>query len=343
MGRFFSLLGAVCFLSSCYLTKQGYRQVGLLMDREPIATVIQDSHTSTTEKEKLEFTQQTLSYAKSQGLTVDAAYQDYVRLKGDAVSYTVQAALPTEMTLKTWWFPIVGTVPYLGYFDQQDRDEEAKQLRDDGYEIHQGAVIAYSSLGWFADPVYSSMLKRSDVDLAHLYFHELTHRTLWVKDSVEFNENLAEFIAEQLAEDFFKFLQRVPELGEYHQENADYALFRSWLQKLRKDLERNLNETRSLPPAVRVAGKEKVILLAIANKPAFKRVDFVGSGRWNNARILGAGLYSPDISRFERAAGCFRSEHPVFVVGSFLKSLEQASDKAGTGFEALEAMCHHQS
>ena len=191
-------------LSSCYLTKQGYRQLGLLTSREPIDDVIKGDKVSAGQKQKLEFTRQTMAYAQSEGLKTEAAYKDYVHLSGDAVSYTVQAAKPTEIRLKTWWFPVVGSVPYLGFFDKSDRDAEAEGLARDGYEIHKGGVAAYSSLGWFADPVYSSMLRRSDVELAHLFFHELTHRTIWLNDGVEFNENLAEYVADVLTDKYFK-------------------------------------------------------------------------------------------------------------------------------------------
>ena len=326
-------------LSSCYLTKQGYRQLGLLMDRVPVEQVLNEDKVSALEKQKLKFTQETMSYAASQGMHVDEAYRDFVHLSGDSVSYTVQAAMPLEMKLKTWWFPIVGTVPYLGFFDKADRDAEAKDLLEAGYEVHSGGVTAYSSLGWFSDPVFSSMLKRTDVELAHLYFHELTHRTLWVSDSAEFNENLAQFIADHLAEKFFTHLGRSAELVLFRKGNLDYASFRDWLQKLRADIEQNLAETKAMPTADRIVEKQKIISLATANKPSFKLIDFVGLGTWNNPRILGAGLYAPDVSRFEAAKKCYEQMGILFVAGNFLKSLGKAAEKTSTGFAALELMC----
>jgi predicted aminopeptidase len=332
-------------LSSCYLTKQGYRQLGFLMDREPLEQVLKENKISALEKQKLKFTQETVAYAASQGLQVGEAYQDFVQLTGagrgggDSVSYTVQAAMPLEIKLKTWWFPIVGSVPYLGFFDKADRDAEAKDLLEAGYEVHLGGVTAYSSLGWFSDPVFSSMLRRTDVELAHLYFHELTHRTLWVSDSAEFNENLAEFIADHLAEKFFNELGRSNELAEFRQGNLDYQSFREWLQKLRADLERNLDETKALPTAVRIAAKDKIISFATSHKPSFKLIDFVGLGTWNNPRILGAGLYAPDVSRFEAAKKCYEQTEVLFVAGNFLKSLGKAAENTSTGFAALESMC----
>ena len=339
MTRVACLLFASCLTSSCYLTKQGYHQVGLLISREPIEEVLREDKISQSERKKLELTNNVLSFARAQGLDVGSSYKDYVPLERSALSYMVQAARPTELKLKTWWFPIVGSVPYLGFFDQVDRDAEAKKLLDDGYEVHQGAATAFSSLGWFSDPVYSSMLRRSDAELASLYFHELTHRTVWLRDGVEFNENLAEFVADELTEDFFAELKREGELEELRQGKTDDVLFRVWLTKLRKDLEENLNSTKNMPADRRVSEKNKIISLALLAKPKFKRFDIVGLAPWNNARILAASLYSPDTENFVRAAKCFWGKEQGANMGRFLKALEKSAEKTSNGFESLELMC----
>lgn len=342
MKLFASMLMAIGLLPSCYLTKQGYRQAGLLMSREPVAKVLESNETTAAEKEKLRFSQTALAFAKEEGLHVGSAYGDYIKVSGRAVSYTVQAALPTEMKLKHWWFPVVGSVPYLGFFDEADRAKEAKSLIDDGYEVYEGSATAFSSLGWFSDPIYSSMLKRPDIELAHLYFHELTHRTVWLSGGVEFNENLAEFVADILTENFFKSITRDKDLEIFHEANADYMLFRQWLTKLRSDVEKDLHESQSLAPSERVSRKNKVISLAISQKPSFKRVDFVGSASWNNARILAAGLYTPDTSQFLRAWECFQSKNSGTKMGFFLKTLKDLAEKSGNGFQALDAICSSQ-
>lgn len=337
--RLITLLVTIFVTSSCYVSKQGYRQLSLLAAREPIERVLEDQGLSKVERAKLEFTQKVLAYAKSEGLKVDDSYRSYVRLKGDAVSYIVQAAKPTELKLKTWWFPIVGSVPYLGFFDKNDRDLEAKKLAQDGYEVHLGAATAYSSLGWFDDPVFSSMLRRSDVDLADLYFHELTHRTIWIEDGVEFNENLAEFVSEELTVEFFRQIGREKELSEFFDNKTDAEIFRAWLGQLRDNVEKNLKSTENLPESQRVTEKNKVIELAISNKPKFKTYDFVGLNPWNNARILAANLYSPDTEMFSKAAKCFYERKSSGRAGEFLKALGQAAEKTSSGFRALELMC----
>lgn len=333
------LLFASSIFSSCYLSRQGYRQAELLWSRKSVDDVLAEKDLSTEERNKLLFSKEALEYARSAGLNVGQSYRHYIKMKTDAVSYVVQAAKPTELKLKTWWFPVVGSVPYLGFFDRADRDNEALDFEKKGYEVHKGSVAAYSSLGWFADPIYSSMLRRSDVELAHLYFHELTHRTIWLEDGVEFNENLAEFVADVLTDKFFSEKKRFDELAELVTTQSDYRLFKSWLETLRADIKKSLDGTIGLPDLERVSAKNTVISLAISKKPLFKQVDFVGSGPWNNARILAAGLYSPDTKAFEDAARCFVQEaHPRWV-GNFLKSLKKKAETTNDGFAALKAMC----
>jgi predicted aminopeptidase len=328
-------------LTGCYLTRQGYRQVGLLMSREPIEKALKKDTVSPRDREKLLFTKDVLAYARSAGLNVGSSYNDYVQLDGDAVSYVVQAAKPTAMELKTWWFPVVGSVPYLGFFDRGDREKEAIELERQGFEVHRGSVAAYSSLGWFSDPVFSSMLRRSDVELAHLYFHELTHRTIWLRDGVEFNENLAEFVADVLTQDFFTHLDRGKELGQLKHAQKDYELFKVWLLQLRKSLGESLETSAGRPESERIKLKNEAISFAVSKKPAFKRVDFVGSGQWNNARILAAGLYSPDTEAFENAAACMTIKSSPSWIGNFLKTLKKMAETTSDGFSALKAICQH--
>jgi predicted aminopeptidase len=337
--RMLLAVSSLLVMSSCYVTKQAYRQAGLLLDREPVNAVLSKGQLSKEDQRKLTFTKSILDYAQRQGLNVAGSYNQFVPVAGQSLTYTVQAAKPFEMELKTWWFPIVGSVPYLGFFDQEDRDQEAKDLENDGYEVHRGAATAFSSLGWFSDPIYQSMLKRADTELAHLLFHELTHRTLWLKDGVEFNENLAEYVGSRLTSEFFVSLGRQDELREFDEIMADYAAVRPWLRQLRDELVKTFKETEGQPTADRLRAKELVLSLAMSKKPVFKRIDFVGSKPWNNARILGASLYAPDTTKFAQAARCQAARGIPGTVGFFLKALEKQAETSGSGFKALDKMC----
>ena len=307
----------------------------LMNRRRPVDDVITDEKTDQATKKKLLFTKQILAFAKSQDLVVEDSYQKFVALDGPAVTYLVQAAKPEEFKLKTWWFPIVGTVPYLGFFDPKDRDRYAKDLEEDGLEVHRGAAIAFSSLGWFSDPIYSSMLREDDLDLAHLYFHELTHKTAWVKGSVEFNENLAEFVGEQLTTKFFQELGRTAELETGRLRNLDREVFKKWLAALRSDLERYFVDSKGKNVEDLVVGKKRLIDAAVLAKPKFSTVDFVGDRPWNTPRILGASLYSPDTALFKQAYDCAGE----WTLGKFAREIKKVVDEADNSEDGVRSFC----
>jgi predicted aminopeptidase len=307
--KFLIVVGAMSpFFVSCYLTKQGWSQLGLLRKRQPIEEVMGDTSANSETKNKLKFVKEILAYAQDQGLKVGSAYQTYVQLDGPAVTYLVQAGRPEEFKLKTWWFPIVGTVPYLGFFDKADRDAYANELEADGFEVHRGGAAAFSSLGWFSDPIYSSMLNDSDFEIAHLLFHELTHQTAWIPGSVEFNENFAEFIADEMVKKFFTNLNRPQDIADEEDKLQDFRLFKSWLKDLKGSLETYFKSLDATVPKEKIiADKSALIAAAIQNKPKFRKFDIVSRGTWNTPRILGASLYSPDTAKFQKLYLCFGS------------------------------------
>lgn len=324
--------------SSCYVTGQAWTQMKLMGRRRSVDDVISDEKTDQTTKKKLIFTKQILAYAKSQDLLVEDSYQKFVALDGPAVTYLVQAAKPDEFKLKTWWFPVVGTVPYLGFFDPRDRDQYAKELEGDGLEVHRGAAIAFSSLGWFSDPIYSSMLREDDLELAHLYFHELTHKTAWVKGSVEFNENLAEFVGDQMTLKFFHTLGRESELETGRLRARDRDEFKIWLAALRLQLERYFVDSKGKSVEDLVVGKKRLIEEAVQAKPKFVLEDYVGSRPWNTPRILGASLYSPDTALFRQAFDCAGE----WTLGKFARAIKKVVDLADNSEEGVRSFCAKQ-
>lgn len=317
------------------MTSQAWTQVKLLNRRRPVDEVIADEKTEHATKKKLLFTKDILAFAQSQDLVVEDSYQKFVALDGPAVTYLVQAARPEEFKLKTWWFPIVGTVPYLGFFEVADRDRYARSLENDGFEVYRGAAMAFSSLGWFSDPVYSSMLREDDLELAHLYFHELTHKTAWLKGSVEFNENLAEFVGDQMTLKFFHHLGRASELATWRLRNQDREAFKKWLAALRSELERYFVDSKGKNVEDLVVGKKLLIDAAVQAKPNFSEADFVGNKPWNTPRILGASLYSPNTALFKQAYDCVGD----WSLGKFAREIKKVVDQADNSDEGVQSFC----
>lgn len=321
----------VLSLTRCYSTKQAWGQLRLLNAREPIEDVLRKTNLDPKIRARLERVGEILKFAAMEGLKTENAYKKFVSLDQNAISYTVQAAEKYELKSKNWWFPVVGSVPYLGFFKLADRDVEAKNLQAENYDIALGEVDAFSSLGWFDDPVYSPMLNRGDAELMHLFFHELTHRTLWVKGSVEFNENLAEFVGHLLTQKMLLAENKIHELKRYLGKGNDRLLFHQWIKDLKAELQILYDKK---PPAME---REKTAIFErfIHQKPLFQFADYVGKKPWNNAHVLGASLYSPDEVKFQNAFACQKFSK----VGDFLNLLEKKSKDAEDPLMALEQLC----
>ncbi len=304
--------------------------------RRELDVVIADPSTPEKTRKSLLWAREVMNWAKAKGFRSAGAYEHYVEIGRPVVSWIVQAADADRLRSRTWWFPVVGRVPYLGYFSKEERDSMADSLRREGLDVSVGGVGAFSSLGWFADPIYSSMLRRDDGELAHLLFHELTHRTWWAPGSVEFNENLAEFVADEMTESFLTEKSMLDDLEKLRQKRADRDLLRQWIRDLRAALEKVYEPPTRAPKLETVLEQKKRVIedFTTNRKPSFAAGDLVSGVDWNNASLLGASLYSPDTSRFQAAWRCSGAKNP----GIFIKDFELVVKNEKDVFKALDAM-----
>lgn len=325
-------------LSGCYVVKQAYYQNGLINGRREVTSVVADQSTPAEVKAALAQTQEIMDYAQSEGLNTKGAYRYYVDTPEPVVSYLVFAAYQDRLESKTWWFPVVGSVPYLGFFAKADRDAETKKLTAEGLDVHESAASAFSSLGWFEDPLYKPMLlRKKHRDLAHLLFHELTHRTVWVADSVEFNEALAEYVADQMTAAYLTKRGMQSELDEMRLEQKDEKLFKEWLGKLKAALATYYDSKPAQGELM--AGRERIFkeYLSAAKLPTFSSLAYknISTRAWNNATVLGYSLYTPDHERFVRAHRCL-GDVPI---REFLRKLGEVAVNHESGFAALDSFC----
>jgi len=232
----FLFLSILLTTTSCYTLEQAFRFNNSFNSRVSLREMLNDPELPPDKKAKLELAVQTLNFASYQGLSVGDAYQFVIPETQKAVSYSVQAAKPDKLELITWWFPFAGAVPYLGYFQIEKRDAKAKELREQGYDVSEGTVGAFSSLGWFSDPLYFSMLQRPSPDVTQLLLHELVHRSFWSKGSVTFNENLAEFVSLHMTEVYLKERSREKEWIALKDSLAKQDIFRNWLLAMKAEL-----------------------------------------------------------------------------------------------------------
>jgi predicted aminopeptidase len=184
-------------LPGCYLGHVASGQARLLLARQPIERVVADPATPTAVRDRLTRVRAVREFAERLGLSVRDRYQHYAPWPGDRIVTTVVATRPGELEPAGFWFPIVGRVPYKGYFDPARAEHEAERLRGDGLDVCEVAVPAYSTLGWFDDPVTEPMLRLPENQLVETLIHELVHATAFASGQAEFNEGVASFVGEE--------------------------------------------------------------------------------------------------------------------------------------------------
>jgi predicted aminopeptidase len=164
----------------------------VLHERVPIDTVIADPHTTPAVRAHLEQVRAAREFAARElGLPDNDSFRSYADIGRPFVVWNVVAVPELSVVPKHWCFPVAGCVAYRGYFHEQSAREFALGLEAQGFDVALDGVPAYSTLGKFADPVLSSMLRYGDDDLAATIFHELAHQLLYVRDDSEFNEAFA--------------------------------------------------------------------------------------------------------------------------------------------------------
>ena len=209
-----------------YALTMGYHQINIVNNAIPIQEVLNDSLVHDSVKQRLLYVKKVREYAISTLKLQDSEnYTEIYDQKGKAILFNLSASKKYQLKAKRWSFPIVGSFPYKGFFDLEEAKKNARELKDD-WDVRIRSVGAWSTLGWFKDPILSNMLNRNDGNLAELIFHELTHSTVFIKDSIELNENLASFIGTEAAKKFLlDELNDSIAFNEYINSDLDSKLF----------------------------------------------------------------------------------------------------------------------
>ncbi len=187
----------------CYYGHLASGQLRMLLARESIEDVRANPDTPDRLREQLAIVERARRYASDLGLEVAGRYTSYVDWPGDRVVTTVVATRPGQVKAAGFDFPIVGNVPYKGFFDREAAEREAESLRSEGLDVCVVAVTAYSTLGWMDDPITAPMLRHEDTKLVETVLHELVHATVFVESQPAFNEGVARFIGQEAAIRFF--------------------------------------------------------------------------------------------------------------------------------------------
>jgi predicted aminopeptidase len=197
-----ALLFSAC--SPAYVLRAGYEEAKILWRRQPIERVLQDRGVDPATRSKLETVMAARAFARDTlQLRVDGSYASLARVDANQVVHVVSAAYRTRLEPYTWWFPIVGRVPYKGFFSETAAHDEAACLERAGYDTYVRPSVAFSTLGWFADPLLSNLLRYDRTTLANVVIHELLHNTVYLGGHADFDESFANFVGQRGAIAFF--------------------------------------------------------------------------------------------------------------------------------------------
>ncbi len=300
-----SVTAGVAGCSAGYYLQAARGQVALLRARVPLERYMADPHTSAETRRQLLVADDALLYARLQlALPASRSYHAYVDLERPAVVWNVFAAPGFSLEPRQWCYPIAGCATYRGWFSEQKARRYAERLALQGNDVFVGGVSAYSTLGWFADPILSTMLDGSDASLAGILFHELAHEQIFVAGDTRFNEGFATFIQIEGTERWLTARGRIADLCAFRlgQQRQSRAL--AILSRLREEL-RPIYASPDLTTAERLDARHRAFDAARARYaglragwPAPPYFDGWFDARLNNARLAALASYADAVPAF---------------------------------------------
>jgi len=301
------VLGLISTPTACYLSRGAWEEAKILSRREPIADLVTDPSTPSATRAKLRVVLAAREYAKdSLRLRTKDSFTTFSRLDHDTLVLVVSAAYRDTLKPYTWWFPIVGRVPYKGYFDFGAAKRDAKQLAEDGFDVYVRPSDAFSTLGFFNDPLLNTTLQGDSLYLANTVIHELTHNTFYAAGQAPFNESFAMFVGARGSAAFFRARGQPEAAAKLDDEwEDDKLLARFWSRLIA-----SLDSAYAAHPGdkrARIAARDTVYSIArsaLVNEvaPRFKTVSPVYAERvqLNNAALLARRVYATDLDIFDQ-------------------------------------------
>jgi predicted aminopeptidase len=274
----------------------------------PIRKAIKQDETNKELRRQLELVTELREFAENKlSLDVGKAYSKYKRLDRSAAVWVVYAAPRFSTKLQTWKYPIVGEYQSKGFFKERMAKEYSAKLQSQGFDVYLGEASAYSTLGWFSDPLLSTFLDDSDEELAETLFHELTHRTYYLKGDTMFNESFATAFAQKSVQLWLKEKGEEKRLDKYRQKLKRRDEFRSLLQETKNELNLIYKNTNNDSVAILQRRKQDLIQSFKAtcidlrkkwNKP--KSLESWIDEEVNNAKIAASSVYLLKVPYFNQ-------------------------------------------
>lgn len=325
-------------------------QTRILLGRQSIDQLLEDPDLEPDLRKRFEFVNSVLAFARDDiGLATTSNYTYFFDTKGQPVGWNTSASPPDRFEPYLWDFPFVGKLPYKGFFAREHGERERDRLQGLGLDAILSPISAYSTLGFFSDPVFSPMLTYSEDRLADLILHELTHSTVYVENHIDFNESLATFVGrsgslEILAQYYGPGTQPIEQV---RRRRDDEARFNRFIGRVITSLDSLYNSGLSrdsiLTKREMVFEQAKESYLAMRGE--FHTDNFDGFLQWelNNARLLSYRRYHRNMDEFEKILvhkngdlaeaikvykACAKEPDPWGCIGDF--TIEDSS-KVGSG------------
>lgn len=334
--RFAFCILAGSFLSACspgYVLRAGYEEAKILWRRQPIEQMLQRGDLDPSTREKLELVLAVRTFARDTlHLRVGDSYGTLAQVDADQVVHVVSAAYQLRLQPYTWWFPIVGRVPYKGYFSQSDAQDEAACLERDGYDTYVRPSVAFSTLGWFADPLLSNLLRYDRATLANVIIHELLHNTAYIGGHADFDESFANFVGCRGAMLFFAGRDDRVALEQATTDWGDALVFSDFLVDFTTQLRAAYGNGATL------ADREALFRAAQAEFRALplrtRTYQEFGTRPLNNAVILHELMYADRLQLFEDLL----RQHGSDLARLIQVVLDAVRKRAGDPFAAVETL-----
>jgi predicted aminopeptidase len=295
-----------------YGIRQGKGQLNIIWNARPVEHFLEDPAFPDSLKQKLVLINEVRKYAiDSLGLKDTKNYKTLYDQKGEEIMWVVTASEPFKLKAKEWEFPVLGSVPYKGFFNKDLALKLREELVNEGWDVSIRNPGGWSTLGWFTDPILSKMLERSEGDLANLIIHEMSHATIFIKDSIDFNENLATFIGDRGAEKFllFKYGANSKQYKSYFTDDEDYLKFADHMLRGSETLD-SLYNTMSAdqPVEEKKALKEKTIRRIVESLDTLTLTDnSQPSARYS--KVLPNNAYFMNFRRYQSKQDAFWDEY----------------------------------
>ncbi|MEX2584181.1 MAG: aminopeptidase [Gemmatimonadota bacterium] len=308
--RWLLLVFCATQLAACspfFVVRAAYEEAKILSRRQSIARLLEEGDLAEERRAKLELVVQARDFAADTlGLNAGDSYTTFSQLDSDTLALVLSAARKDSFVPYTWWFPIVGRIPYRAFFSEESAMDAVRSMESRGLDAYVRPTSAFSTLGWFNDPLVSPLLRYDSVSLANTVVHELFHNTLYLPGQAIFNESLAQFVGARGAIDFFCTRHPDEDLcGRATQAWRDELLFAGFLGDLITELE-TLYAREDLTSDEKIARREEVFE---SGRRSFEeevrpRLGYLSFGNFartplNNASLIARRIYYQRLDLFE--------------------------------------------